>query len=73
MLNSIPLERATLAARSRSISQAGIGSRFILSTSLIVVLGFLMLLTWRELTSEFDASIRDYASSFTFHDRTDLR
>jgi hypothetical protein len=65
VLNSVPAER------SRAIRQRGIGSRFILSTSVIVLIGFLMFLTSRELVSQFDASIRDFASSLNIHDRTD--
>jgi hypothetical protein len=30
-----------------------------------------MFLTWRELASEFDASIRDFASSLNIHDGMD--
>jgi hypothetical protein len=39
---------------------------FSLSTSVIVLIGFLMFLTWRELVSEFDASLRDFASSLNY-------
>jgi hypothetical protein len=70
-LNSVPGEEAILTARLRAITQRGIGSRFILSTTVIVLMGFLTFLAWRELVSEFDASIRDFASSLNIDDRTD--
>jgi hypothetical protein len=66
-----PAEEVILTARSRAIRQRGIGTRFILSTSVIVLIGFLMFLTCRELVSEFDAAMRDFASSLNIHDRTD--
>ena len=71
VLNSAPAEEVILTARSRAIRQNGIGTRFILSTSVIVLIGFLMFLTCREFVSEFDAAMRDFASSPNIHERTD--
>ena len=63
MLNPLPADGAILTVRSRAIRQRGI--------SVIVLMGLLMFLTWRELASEFDASIRDFASSLNIHDGMD--
>ena len=73
MLNSIPAEEFILSARRRAFMRRATVNRFVLSTSMFVLLGFLAFMTWRELVSEFDASIRDFASSLGSHDRTDSR
>jgi hypothetical protein len=73
MLSSVPIEEVVRTVRPRPTRKLGIGNQVVLSTSVLVLLGLLIFATWRELVSEFDASIRDFASSLATHDRTDPR
>jgi hypothetical protein len=69
----ITAEEVVLTARPTGLRWYGIANRFVLSTCLLVLLGFLALMTWRELVSEFDASIQDFALSLETHDRGESR
>jgi hypothetical protein len=71
MLSSVPIEEVVRTVRPRRTRKLGIGNQVVLSTVVLVLLGLLIFVTWRELVSEFDASIRDFASSLNSHDRTD--
>jgi hypothetical protein len=73
MLSSIPIEEVVRTVRPRPTRKLGIGNQVVLSTGVLVLLGLLIFVTWRELVSEFDASIRDFASSLDVHDRMDAR
>jgi hypothetical protein len=73
MPNYVQVEPVISTGRPRAIGKPRTGNRLIVSTGILVFLGFLMLLTWRELASEVNASVRDFVSSLDIHDRPDSR
>jgi hypothetical protein len=68
------LGRNTLVLR-RSVAKGWTKIRFEIALSILLILlvCFLSVAAYRELASEFDASIKDFAASLSPHDWTDPR
>jgi len=75
MLSSLQIEGANLTTRTWAMrkSEARARHTFVFPITVVVLAGYLLFQTGRELAFELDASARDFATSLSISDRTDSR